>query len=135
MSNQPIVFYCIREEEAYNYKLAYWPYDQETGEKLLAFLDRLIVDDLDRHVNVNDLLEQIARNTLEAGDYKKSIMLLEKEVLNNHGLDKLGILCPIKPTNYFSDDEKKFFENPALFKVSIAQLSPHLYYQECMAYC
>ena len=80
------------------------------------------------------MLTQLARKEFLTDTSKKSCARLEK-VVGNDGPEKLGIFCLVRQDSYFSDREKKFYENPDLFTICFAQLSPHLYHQQCMAYC
>lgn len=133
LSNQPIILNCIAEEDAFNYSLAYWPRDQQIGEKLLTYLAKEQKESSEEDIEFVDLLTQLARKELLIVSTENR-KLLENAVGNGQP-EKLGILCLVKQDFYFSDKEKEFYENPDLFTVCFTQLSPHLYHQECMAYC
>lgn len=137
LSNQPIILPCIAEEDVYGHKLAYWPCDKKAGEALLRRLAHLMDDDIERHVRLVDTLTFIAKKEFTASeldDYKERLTELQL-IFGVIMPEKMGIFALVGKDSFYGDEEREEYENPALFIVKEAELSPHLYYQYCYAYC
>lgn len=137
LCNQPIILYCLGEEEAYNYKLAFWPYKKKQGTSLLVTLDGLLEKAIEKHVKLVDTLRFIAEKTLDpiqTDNYKSRLTMLQL-IFGEVPLEKMGIFALVAQDSYFCDDEKAIYSDPNLFIVKEVDLSPHLYTQICYAFC
>lgn len=120
---------CEGEDTNLCYKLAYWPSDYQTGEKILNHLSESLANDMDSHMNLLDLFDKIARK--EEPD-ETGVAILDA-LLGKGSLEKVGVFALVRP-EIISDVDKEIYENPDLFIVKVDQLSAHLYYQECLTW-
>lgn len=137
LCNQPIILYCIGEDDAYNHKLAFWPYKKASGAALLHLLDNLLENGIEKHVKLQDTLEFIARKTfdpIQTDGYISRLARL-KLIFGDIPVEKMGIFALVAQDSYFCDDQKAIYSDPNLFVVNEKELSPHLYTQICYAFC
>ena len=143
LSNQPILIDCMHvRDHAQDFLIAYWPYDEEIGEKFVTYLDESTCDleTIGDNSDIINVINQVAlHQTLVPSNPKKNKNSKNLQLLDSlfgpDSIDKLGLFLRVRTGGYRGVNHDDMYDDKEdLWFVNLWDLAPHLYSVESFAY-